>query len=181
MSERPSLPRCLIATACVPVPLGVLFPPISLLKLVSNPDFPQYFHCFLRQVLTRPSVLSFPSNSGQHASCSGSSPEYRHESIGEACEPRSCIGFQPAEEQSGRANNKRAGKPLCSAHLAAHASWDLERPRVPLRESAFRSLSLASDPKHRDQKGGSEERKVLEVFEEGPMEASCRLHITATR
>lgn len=81
---------------------------------------------------------------------------------------RGRIGFQQAEEQRGRANNKRAGKPLCSARLTTHASWDLKKPRVPLRESALRSRSLASDPTHRVQKGGSEERKVLEVFEEGP-------------
>lgn len=134
--------------------------------LEALPPFPKYFHCFLRQVLTRPSVLSFPSNSRQLAA--SSSPEYRHEGIGEACEPCGPIGFQPAEEQSGCAYNKRAGKPLSSAGLAAHASWDLERARVPLRESALHSMSLASDPTHRVQMGGSEERKVLEVFEEGP-------------
>lgn len=93
---------------------------------------------------------------------------------------RGRIGFQPAEEQHGRANNKRAGKQLCSTRLAAHASWDLETPRIPLRESALCSRSLASGPTHRVQKGGSEERKVLEVFEEGPLEASCRFHVTAT-
>lgn len=112
VSERPSLPRCLIATACVPVPLGILFQPISPLKLISFPGFHKYFHCFLWQVLTRPSALSFPSNSRQHAACSGSSPEYRHEGIGEACEPceavsasskpKSSVGVPIISEQGSR-------------------------------------------------------------------------------
>lgn len=91
-----------------------------------------------------------------------------HAAVSASSRPKSRVGVPIISEQGSR----------CAAPVSLPMLP--ERPRVPLRESALRSLSLASDPKHRVQRGGSEERKVLEVFEEGPMEASCRFHITAT-
>lgn len=88
-----------------------------------------------------------------------------HAVVSASSRPKSRVGVPIISEQGSRC----AVQSRCPCFLGSRETQGSPQGVCP------------SDPKHRVQRGGSEERKVLEVFEEGLMEASCRFHITATR
>lgn len=103
-------------------------------------------------------LLKFPADAAR----SSSSPEYRHEGIREACEPRSWIGFQAGREQSWCANNKQ--RDHCVVPVS-HCPSYLESREIsdsPLRvcTSQWGNLWLLSPP-HRVQISWSGRGKKL--------------------